>query len=64
MSIINMCNANAETLSTGRRKPSRSYVVSSNAGSRMPTECPVGGFRCGTTYPIYLSKGMIQTSPV
>ena len=31
------------------------YVVSSNAGSMMPTECPVGGFRCGTTYSIYLS---------
>ena len=36
------------------------YVVSSNAGSMMPTECPDGGFRCGTTYPIYLSTGMIK----
>jgi hypothetical protein len=40
------------------------YVVSSNGGSMMPTECPEGGFKCGTTYPIYLSKGMIKCYPV
>ena len=40
------------------------YVVSSNAGSMMPTECPVGGLRCGTTYPLYLSRGMIKCYPV
>jgi hypothetical protein len=40
------------------------YVVSSNAGSMMPTECPVGGFRCGTTYPIYLSRGIIKYYPI
>ncbi|CAC5377862.1 unnamed protein product [Mytilus coruscus] len=30
------------------------YRVTSNAGELMPTECPVGGFRCNTAKPIYL----------
>lgn len=33
------------------------YRVISGAGELMPTECPIGGWRCGTTNPIWLSKG-------
>ena len=40
------------------------YVASSNAGSMMPTEFPVTGFKCGTTYPIYLSRGIIIDHPI
>ncbi|VDI18310.1 Hypothetical predicted protein [Mytilus galloprovincialis] len=32
------------------------YRVVSGAGELMPTECPIGGWRCGTTNPIWLSK--------
>ncbi|CAC5414798.1 unnamed protein product [Mytilus coruscus] len=32
------------------------YRVVSGTGELMPTECPVGGWRCGTTNPIWLSK--------
>ena len=33
------------------------YRITSAAGDRMPTECPLGGFRCNTAKPIYLDKG-------
>ncbi|CAG2252440.1 unnamed protein product [Mytilus edulis] len=32
------------------------YRITSTAGERMPTECLIGGYRCGTAYPIYLSR--------
>ncbi|XP_076070431.1 pancreatic secretory granule membrane major glycoprotein GP2-like isoform X2 [Mytilus galloprovincialis] len=32
------------------------YRVISGAGELMPTVCPVGGFRCGTTAPYWLSS--------
>ncbi|OPL33803.1 hypothetical protein AM593_10606, partial [Mytilus galloprovincialis] len=31
------------------------YRIISKAGERMPTECIVGGFRCGTMSPIWMS---------
>lgn len=31
------------------------YKSISKAGSDMPTECPKGGFRCGTHKPIWLN---------
>ncbi|CAG2203931.1 unnamed protein product [Mytilus edulis] len=32
------------------------YRVISSAGELMPTECPIGGYRCGTTSPFWLSS--------
>lgn len=42
------------------------YKSVSDAGTDMPTECPVGGFRCGTSKPIWLNgtypaNGTIKT---
>ena len=34
------------------------YRITSGAGDQMPTECPLGGFRCNTAKPIYLDKGI------
>ncbi|XP_063436541.1 oncoprotein-induced transcript 3 protein-like [Mytilus trossulus] len=37
------------------------YRITSTAGERMPTECLIGGYRCGTKYPIYLSRKGVTT---
>ncbi|OPL33186.1 hypothetical protein AM593_08702, partial [Mytilus galloprovincialis] len=37
------------------------YRIYSTAGDRMPTECLIGGYRCGTAYPIYLSRKGVPT---
>ena len=36
------------------------YRITSGAGDRMPTECPLGGFRCNTVRPIYLGKRVVN----
>lgn len=36
------------------------YRVISGAGELMPTVCPVGGFRCGTTAPYWLSSSKLE----
>ena len=35
------------------------YRIISGAGEKMPTTCPFGGFRCGTTSPMWLSSSKI-----
>lgn len=37
------------------------YRIISTAGERMPTECLIDGYRCGTAYPIYLSRKGVPT---
>ncbi|XP_071127469.1 oncoprotein-induced transcript 3 protein-like [Mytilus edulis] len=38
------------------------YRVISGAGELMPTECPIGGYRCGTTSPFWLSSNNVTGS--
>lgn len=32
------------------------YRIKSEAGERMPTECPENGYRCGTSQPFWLTN--------